>query len=178
MTDRNKPGESKTVQKFNWTSISIIIAILSLVLSGLSYNFFVSRENAAKENLKSQVYSSIQKADSLYEAGLFEEAIGEYENILNTISSKIFPDEYAAIQNNLGNAYSSLAEMRDKEPNIRRTINAYQEALKIFTVERYPSEHATVQNNLGTAYTKLAEVRDTESNIEKAIDAHQKALNI
>ena len=151
--------------------VIMIAAILGLVYAAYDYHSGI-------EDLKSQIDSSLRKADSLRYAGLFEEAIDEYEDILKIVSSKKFPEEYARTQNNLGTAYNGLAEVRDKENNLRKTINAYQEALKIYTVESYPIGYATIQNNLGTAYNDLAEVRDKEDNLRKAINAYQKALNI
>jgi len=41
-----------------------------------------------------------------------------------------------------------LAEVRDKEANLEKAINAFQEALKIRTVESYPINYATTQSNL------------------------------
>ena len=81
-------------------------------------------------------------------------------------------------QNNLGTAYRTLSEVRDKEENLTKAIRAYEEALKIYTVEKYPVDYAMTQNNLGTAYRTLSEVRDKEENLTKAIRAYEEALKI
>ena len=157
---------------------AIVVMVATLIVAVLALLYPVYLEHSERENLKSQIDSSIRDADSLLYTGLFEEAIDEYKSILEMVSPKKFPDRYATTQNNLGAAYWNLAEVRNKEANLEKAINAYQEALKIRTVESYPTDYATTQNNIGIAYRGLAEVRDKESNLEKAIDAYQEALKI
>ena len=60
-------------------------------------------------------------------------------------------------QTNLGNAYRTLAEVREKEENAERAISAYEAALGIYTIEKYPVDYARAQNNLEIAYGILAE---------------------
>jgi hypothetical protein len=55
------------------------------------------------------------------------------------------------IQNNLGAAYRSLAEVRERGANLTKAINAYEEALKIYTAERYPLYHKRVSASLDLA---------------------------
>jgi len=123
---------------------SVVIMIVAIL--GLSYTLYV--HHSENENVKNQIDSSIRKADSLQGAGSFEEAIDEYEGILEVVSPKKFPGRYAETQNNLGVAYRCLAEVRDKEANLEKAINAFQEALKIRTVESYPINYATTPSNL------------------------------
>ena len=59
------------------------------------------------------------------------------------------------IQNNLGNAYRDLAEVRDKEENLTGAIRAYEEALKIYTVEKYPLDYDFVMSNMRKAKQKM-----------------------
>ena len=143
------------------------IVIMIVVILVAAHTLYV--RHSESEDLKNQIDSSIRRADSLYDAGAWEKAIDEYEGILELekFSSKKFPDEYAQIQNNIGNTYWDLAGIRDKESNLKKAINAYQEALKIYTAESYPIKYATTQSNLGVMYRNLAEVRDIESNLKK-----------
>ena len=130
-----------------WIGIAVII-ITGLIVSIL---YGIYSDHLEKDQLKSQIEPIIRKADNLAASGEFEEAIDEYENILKLlISPEILPVEYAATQNNLGNAYSYLAGVRDSESNLEKAINAYGEALKIRTIEKYPINYAMTQNNLGT----------------------------
>lgn len=159
--------------KLDWKNafwLALFVGII-IILLGDGYHQYVENKN-----LKSQVDSSLRKADSLKNAGSFEEAINEYQSVLKTISSQKFPAEYGHTQNGLGIAYSKLA--LDKESNLKKAINAFQEALKIYTVENHPIEYSGTQNNLGNAYEILAKVRDKESNLKQAINAFQEALKI
>ena len=133
----------------------IVVAIAALIVAVLAFLHPIYLEHDEREDLKSQIDSSIREADSLRDAGLFGEAIDEYKSILKMVSPKKFPDRYATTQNNLGNAYSGLAEVRDKEANLEKAINAYQEALKIYTEEKYPIMYQTVKSNLEVARSQL-----------------------
>jgi broad specificity phosphatase PhoE len=73
-----------------------------------------------------------------------------------------YPIEYAITQTHLGDAYSFLAEVRDKENNAQNAIVAHKSALEVFTIEKYPIDYARTQNNLGNAYLTLAEVKEKE----------------
>ncbi len=86
--------------------------------------------------------------------------------------------QVAMLQNNLGNAYSDLAQVRDREENLGQAIRAYEEALTVYTPDKAPLEYATTQNNLGTAYSHLAQVRDREENLGRAIRAYEEALTV
>ncbi|HNT72680.1 MAG TPA: hypothetical protein PKK92_06450, partial [Methanothrix sp.] len=59
-----------------------------------------------------------------------------------------FPIDYAMTQNNLGIAFSTLAEVEDTAENCKRAIEAYREALKVFTKEEFPEFHPRVEKNL------------------------------
>jgi tetratricopeptide (TPR) repeat protein len=57
--------------------------------------------------------------------------------------------DYAMTQNNLGNAYTTLAQVEEKEENYKKAITAYEEALKVFTKEEFPELNKSVAQNLG-----------------------------
>jgi tetratricopeptide (TPR) repeat protein len=113
----------------------IVVAIAALIVAALTFLHPIYLEHGEREDLKSQIDSSIRRADSLRDTGLFEEAIDEYKSILKMVSPKKFPDSYATTQNNLGTAYGRLADVRDKKANLEKAIHAFQEALKIHTIE-------------------------------------------
>jgi hypothetical protein len=64
------------------------------------------------------------------------------------------PAEYAATQNNLGNAYAQLPAA-DRAANLARAITCYHEALRFYTAETASAEYAAILNNLGGAYADL-----------------------
>ena len=81
-------------------------------------------------------------------------------------------------QNNLGNAYWTLAEVQDKAENCLKAIEACEEALKVHTLEQFSMDYAMAQNNIGNAYVTLAEVEDKAENGKRAIQAYQEALEV
>jgi tetratricopeptide (TPR) repeat protein len=66
-----------------------------------------------------------------------------------------YPFDYAATQNNLGNAYSTLADVQDKEGNATKAVRAFEEALKVYTLGKYPSQFRAVTSNMEQAKMKL-----------------------
>ena len=105
-------------------------------------------------------------------------AIEAYLQALKVITLDRFPIQYATTQNNLGNAYRTLAEVEDKSENCKRAIEAYLQALKVRTLDRFPIQYATTQNNLGAAYRTLAEVDDKSESCKRAIEACREALKV
>ena len=105
-------------------------------------------------------------------------AIKAYEKALEFYTLEEFPEDYALLQNNLGNAYGSLAEVEDKAENCSRAMEAYNKALKVSTLERFPMQYATTQINLGNTYQTLADVEDKSGNCNRAIEAFEEALKV
>jgi tetratricopeptide (TPR) repeat protein len=75
-------------------------------------------------------------------------AIAAYEEALRVYILEEYPVGYAMIQNNLGAAYRSLAEVKNREVNLAKAVSAYEEALKIYTAEKYPLYHKRVSGSL------------------------------
>ena len=115
---------------------------------------------------------------SLEKAEYMKISIQACEEALKVATLDRFPMEYATTQNNLGNAYSTLAGVEAKAENCRRAIQAYEEALKVYTLGRFPMDYAGTQNNLGSAYGILAEVEAKAENCKKAIQAYEEALKV
>src|SRR5205814_618275 len=86
-------------------------------------------------------------------------------------------NRWAATQNNLGIAYSSLPS-GDIEKNLKNAVDAYQAALRVFSKEEFPSEWAATQCNLGNAYGDLATTGDIARNLKNAVAAYQAALRV
>jgi tetratricopeptide (TPR) repeat protein len=84
--------------------------------------------------------------------------------------------EWAATQNNLGNAWRNLPT-GDRTANLRRAIEAYEAALTVFTREAAPAAWATTQTNLGNAWAGLP-TGDRAANLRHAIDAYEEALTV
>ena len=54
-------------------------------------------------------------------------------------------------QNNLGNAFSTLADVENKRENCKKAITAYQEALNVFNEEEFPELFPLISANLKRA---------------------------
>jgi tetratricopeptide (TPR) repeat protein len=105
-----------------------------------------------------------------------ELAITAYRLALKVYTRKGSPEDWAALQNNLGIAY--LYRIRgDRADNLEQAIVAYQLALKIHTHQEFPKDWAALQNNLGNAYKDRIRGERAE-NLEQAITAYQLALQV
>ena len=107
--------------------------------------YFVS-DGEALISIGSRAYTiglvDIQKAVYM------SQAIAAYEQALSVFTLERFPMQYGTTQNNLGNAYSTLAEVEAKADNCKKAIAAYEQALSVFTLEELPEVHQLVARNL------------------------------
>lgn len=97
----------------------------------------------------------------LQKASYMKVAIKAYQEALKIITVEQFPMDYAMTQNNIGNAYRTLAEVEEKALNCKKAIEAYQEALKIFTENSYPEYNKIVAGNIEklTNFCKMNEIK-------------------
>jgi tetratricopeptide (TPR) repeat protein len=87
-----------------------------------------------------------------------------------------YPEQWAATQNNLGNAYRNRIR-GERAENLEQAILHYQQALEVYTRQAYPEQWAATQNNLGNAY--LERIRgERAENLEQAIFHYQQALEV
>ncbi|WP_228014452.1 tetratricopeptide repeat protein [Fortiea sp. LEGE XX443] len=84
-------------------------------------------------------------------ASNMEIAVAGYEIIQTVYTRSNFPEQWATIQNNLGNAYF-VRILGERAENIELAIAAYRAALEVRTRTAFPQQWATTQNNLGNAY--------------------------
>ena len=56
--------------------------------------------------------------------------------------------DYGMTQNNLGTAYSTLAEVEEQAENCNKAIAAYEEALKAYAEQDLPELYQLVKRNL------------------------------
>lgn len=105
-----------------------------------------------------------------------EIAIAGYEVVSSVFNSSNYPEQWAATQYNLGNAYGDRIRGQKAE-NIEKAISCYQAALQVHNRETYPYEWAMIQNNLGTAYSNRVK-EDKTKNLDQAIHHYQAALQV
>ncbi len=103
-----------------------------------------------------------------------EIAITGYKVVLSLWTREDFPLNWAATQNNLGNAYRDRLK-EDKAENLELAISFYQQALLVRTQKDFPLDWAMTQNNLANAYSDRLK-RDKAENLELAISCYQLVL--
>ncbi len=94
-------------------------------------------------------------------------AIRAYESAIDENTFEKSPLDYGKIKANIGNAYTTLADIGKGAENCWKAIGCIQDAFKVYTSENYPFDHAHLLNNLGNIYRKLAELdEDKDKKIE------------
>lgn len=97
-----------------------------------------------------------------------------------------FPLVYAALLNNLGNAYTSLAKVAQtpKEYNLKATqafesaLKSYNLGLKTRTAERYPLYYAEICNNIGSVYESMSRIKQCKDCVLKAKKYFSESLRV
>ncbi|MEG3923304.1 MULTISPECIES: CHAT domain-containing protein [unclassified Microcoleus] len=110
------------------------------------------------------------------EANNLEIAIAGYEIAVTVLTYEAFPEQWAACQNSLGNAYHRRFK-GDRAENLERSIACCQNALQVFTRESFPEMSAEIQHNLAIAYGNRIR-GDRLENEELAIEASKAAMEV
>lgn len=109
-------------------------------------------------------------------ANNLEIEIAGYEVVATIFTREAFPQHWATLQNNLGNAYSDRLK-GERSENLEIALACYENALQLRTPEEYPEQWATLQNNLGNAYSDRVKGDATE-NLELAVICYRNALQV
>ncbi|MGC2224530.1 MAG: tetratricopeptide repeat protein [Methylocella sp.] len=125
----------------------------------------------------------LDQAGELYKQGeefgdnaALTEAIDVYRRCLALAPRSDRPLDWAATQNNLGNALRKLGERESEAARLEEAVAAYREALQELTRERVPLQWAMAQNNLGSALFRLGERESGTARLEEAVAAFREAL--
>ena len=105
---------------------------------------------------------------------VLRDAVARYRRCLGMAPRDRVPLDWAATQNNLGNALLRLGERGD-EAALRDAVVAYRLALEEYRRDRVPLDWAMTQNNLGTALATLGERGDGAA-LRDAVVAYRLAL--
>ena len=111
-----------------------------------------------------------------FSTNILESARTAFESKLNELSRERSPQEWAAVQNSLGNVLAALAQQRMDVALYESAITAFNCALEEFTQETFPSEWATAQYNLGTAMQALGRQQGDSKLLKLSGDAYIDAL--
>jgi len=89
---------------------------------------------------------------------------------------KNFREQWATIQNNLGEAYRN--RIRGEKPkNLETAITYFKAALEVHTAKDFPQEWVRLQNNLGLAYSEYIWWKSSDY-LEAAIDCYLDVLKV
>ncbi len=102
-----------------------------------------------------------------------ERAIEHYKNALKFRTKDKNPYKYASLKYNLGNAYLSLRNGKEKE-NLLRAIDEFNEAYEIRKERKNSLEFGVISNALGLSYLMLSELA---SNPEESVTYLMNALS-
>jgi tetratricopeptide (TPR) repeat protein len=105
-----------------------------------------------------------------------EEAVAAYRAALEERTRARAPLQWAATQNNLGTALSTLGERESGTARLEEAVAAFRAALEERTRARVPLQWAMTQNNLGTALSTLGERESGTVRLEEAVAAYRAAL--
>jgi tetratricopeptide (TPR) repeat protein len=104
-----------------------------------------------------------------------ELSITAYELALQIYTREAFSHDWAAAQNNLGNAYRNRIR-GERAENLEKAIAAYELALQVYTREAFPDDWVMTQGNLAVAFMQRASMTDNTIDLDAAIALFQAAL--
>nr|WP_294555758.1 tetratricopeptide repeat protein [uncultured Rhodopila sp.] len=103
-------------------------------------------------------------------------AIAVFGLALEERTRNLAPLKWAAIQNSLGTALSTLGGRETGSARLEAAVIAYRAALTERTRDRVPLAWAMTQNDLGNALSTLGEREIGTSRLEEAVSAYRAAL--
>jgi len=86
------------------------------------------------------------------------------------------PLDWAATQNNLGNALRALGQRETGTARLEEAVSAFRSALQEYTRERVPLAWALIQCNVGIALRTVGERESGTARLDEAVAAHRAAL--
>ncbi|HEU4885348.1 MAG TPA: tetratricopeptide repeat protein [Longimicrobium sp.] len=117
-----------------------------------------------------------QHGDEFGDNATLVEAISTWRTAVEMRPRSNAPRQWAQIQNNLGNALSTLGERESGPALLEQAVAAYRAALEEFTRERAPLDWALTQNNLGSTLLILGTRESGTARLEEAVAAYLAAL--
>ena len=121
-------------------------------------------------NRRNSTYLGKTVIDSKIAEGYFGEIRKILEKALSYFSATK-TQEYADIQNELGNAYSWYSKYAQKENRkaiLQKAVNAYLNSLEFYSLENYRYQYARTLGNLGETYSQLSIHEKPKENFNKA----------
>lgn len=110
---------------------------------------------------------------------LRHEAVASYRAALSALSVESTPQEWGAVQCNLGIELAAIGEAEPGPPGVealQQAVDAYRAALRVLSLEASPAGWAIAQHNLGGALRLLGEREDGTQSLREATLAFAEAL--
>lgn len=138
------------------------------------------REAAARDEWATAIAIAadwIARGDRLGDNAALLRAIGYYRDLVLPLAPRdTMALEWAATQNDLGNALGQLGSREPGSARMEEAESAYRDALDVLRREQAPVFWATVQNNLGNVLLNLGEREPGTSRLEAAVTAFSLSL--
>ena len=112
------------------------------------------------------------------ESEWLERAVTAFRAALEVSTRERVLFDWAATQNNLGNALRILGEREEGTERLEQAVAAFQAALKAQTRKAVPLDWARTQNNLGNALSRLGEREEGTERLKQAVAAYRTALEV
>ena len=124
-----------------------------------------AQEFATLQNSLGSVYWKLShyEQDQAQVQEYLQQAIAAYQEAARGYSPEDRPLDYAAVQNNLGITYWSLAKHKDSVSALKSAIAAYRDALNYRTPDNDAAACAITYNNLALAYWDLSKDASAEA---------------
>lgn len=127
----------------------------------------------------------LQEASALYDHGRergdndpLRTAIDRYRDLLARTPRAERRDDWAKIQNNLGNALATLGQRESGTARLEEAVAAYRAALEERTRERVPLDWAYSQHALAHALEALADRRGDPDILREAVACMRRAAEV
>ena len=133
-------------------------------------------EARAFEYRRSQALALQTHGDWKGDSEVLTRSINLYQTILATVPRNSRRDDWARIQNNLGNALSTLGQRESGTARLEDAVAAFRAALEERTRDRTPLPWAATQNNLGNVLQMLGARDRGTTRFEEAVAAYRAAL--
>jgi tetratricopeptide (TPR) repeat protein len=109
---------------------------------------------------------------------LFEKAIQCFSKALEEFSQGSSPQEWAAMQYNLGTANQALGRLIDATKPLNSAVEAYTNALLVWTRDRYSEDWMFTMHQLGDTFRAYGKLLNGNRQFQKSVVAYKNALAV
>ena len=110
--------------------------------------------------------------------GVCLDAVAAFREALKVCTREQSPQNWASVQNNLGNALAGIGERETATTRLEEAVLAYRQALQVYSREETPLDWAMVRNNLAAALQRLGERCTGAAELEEAVAAYNDAVAV